>query len=374
MKLSTSARVGLLTLIGVIALAAMVTWKSNFLLLREGRDIVGSFSNIEGLTVGSEVRYRGFSVGKVMRIDPGPRDIKVFMTVKSDVKVPSDSKLRVAFDGIVGLKYLEVRPGTSETEATENQVLYGTSTAGIVDFIDLGAQNLDETKAILETFRKMVQNQGFQDSLVGTVGGMEKLADNLNQLTDELRTTNRGIMEITNDPDFQQNVKGTIQQTNNTLTSANEFFDSFGNLNMRTSGDISYGSLANQVRGNLDILQSDKDFVRLGIGEGPTRDLSLQDIIVSRKATNAVGMKLGMINSRLGGGLDLYVSSSWMVSGDLYDINNTKPNVPKFRITSFNAITNYMDTLLQADDMFNPERNYSFGIRIKGGGGGEEKK
>ena len=122
MKLSTPARVGLMTLIGVLALAAIITWKSNFLLLREGREITGTFSNIEGLTVGSEVRYRGFSVGKVMRIDPGPRDIKVYMTVKGDLKVPSDSKLRVAFDGIVGLKYLEILPGTSEEMAGENQI------------------------------------------------------------------------------------------------------------------------------------------------------------------------------------------------------------------------------------------------------------
>ena len=213
----------------------------------------------------------------------------------------------------------------------------------------------------------MIESEKLQDSVTSAVVGAKQLTDNLNQLTDELRTTNRGIMEITNDPAFQQNIKGTIKQTNDTLTSANEFFNSFGKLNVRTSGDISYGSLNNQVRGNLDIVQTQKDFLRIGIGEGPTRDLALQDIIVSRKATNSVGMKLGMINSRLGGGLDLYFDPSWMVSGDIYDINNPKPNVPKVRFTSYNALTYYLDLLLQADDVFNDARNYSFGVRIKSG-------
>ncbi|HTY13107.1 MAG TPA: MlaD family protein, partial [Candidatus Omnitrophota bacterium] len=132
MKLSTAAKVGILTLIGAIALAAMISWKSNFFFLREGTEIVGSFINIEGLTVGSEVRYRGFSVGKVMRIDAGPKDIEVFATVNKEVKIPSDSTLRVGFDGIVGMKYLEIRPGTSEAYYTSGAVIPGISTAGFV--------------------------------------------------------------------------------------------------------------------------------------------------------------------------------------------------------------------------------------------------
>jgi len=366
-KLSTPAKVGLLALIAAIALAAMVTWKSNFFLLRQGIEINGSFMNIEGLTIGSEVRYRGFSVGKVMRIDPGPTDIKIYATVKKDLNIPKDSTLRIGFDGIVGLKYLEIRPGTLETMVQAGDVLPGISTSGMVDFIDIGTKNLAETKEILETIRKFIDNPKLQEALSGAVIATEQITDNVNKLTLELRATNKGLSQILTDPKFQDNVKGTIAQTNQTLSSANKFFDSFGKINIKPSGDVLYGSSVNQVRGNLDIIQSEKDFLRVGIGEGPTRDLALQDILVSRKATEVLGMKLGMMNSRLGGGLDLYMNPFWILSGDLYDINNPKPNVPKFRFTSFNAVTNYMDIMLQADDIFNSGRNYSFGVRVKGG-------
>jgi len=367
MNLSTAAKVGLLALIAAIALAAMVTWKSNFFLLRQGIEITGSFTNIEGLTIGSEVRYRGFSVGKVMRIDPGPTDIRVYATVQKDLKVPKDSTLRIGFDGIVGLKYLEIRPGTLEAMIESGDVLSGISTAGIVDFVDIGTKNLAETKEILATIRKFIENPRLQEALAGAVIATEQITENVNKLTNELRATNKGIAQITTDPKLQENVKGTIAQTNQTLSSANNFFESFGKINIKPSGDVLYGSSVNQVRGNLDVVQSEKDFLRVGIGEGPTRDLALQDILVSRKATQSIAMKLGMMNSRLGGGLDLYMSPFWILSGDLYDINNPKPNVPKFRFTSFNAITNYMDLMLQADDVFNSARNYSFGIRVKGG-------
>ena len=77
-------------------------------------------------------------------------------------------------------------------------------------------------------------------------------------------------------------------------------------------------------------------------------------------------MHLGMINSRLGGGLDVFPSDDWILSGDIYDISNPKPNVPKIRVTSAHELVEYLDLLLQADDIFNSDRNYLFGVRIKG--------
>lgn len=367
MKLSTAAKVGLITLIGAIALAGIITWKSNLFLIREGFELKGAFQNIEGLTVGSEVRYRGFNVGKVMRIDPGPRDIRVYSILKGGLRIPADSTLRVGFDGIVGLKYLEIKPGTLEADYIPGETLQGISTAGLVDFVDMGTKNLAETKAILESFRKMVENPKLQAAVESAVLTTEKITENINKLTTELRATNQGIGKITNDPKFQESVKGTVAETNKTLTSANRFFEGFGKLNVRPSGDVQYGSTANTVRANLDVVQSEADYLRVGIGEGPTRNLSVLDVQISRRMVRNMGIRLGMINAYLGGGLDLYANRDWVLSGDIYDINNPKPNVPKFRLTSAFSMTNFTDLLLQADDIFNPGRNYLFGLRISGG-------
>ncbi|MFA4906372.1 MAG: MlaD family protein [Candidatus Margulisiibacteriota bacterium] len=360
MKLSTAAKVGVMTLIGAIALAMIITWKSNLFLIAEGIELVGSFPNIEGLTIGSEVRYRGFTVGKVMRIDPGPSDIKVFATVKRGLKMPLDSTLRVGFDGIVGLKYLEIKPGSLEALYRSGTVMQGISTAGLVDFVDVGTQSLKETKAILEEFRRFVSNPELQASINNTAINTEKL-------TYELRETNAGIAKITTDPKFQESVKGTVTETNKTLASANRFFEGFGKLNVKPSGDVQYGSSANSIRANVDVAQSEADYLRIGIGEGPTRNLSLLDVLLSRRILQSFGFKLGMINTFLGGGLDVYANPDWILSGDIYDFNNPKPAVPKFRITSASEITDYTSILLQADDIFNPTRNYLFGLRIQGG-------
>ncbi|OGC07031.1 hypothetical protein A2526_01355 [candidate division WOR-1 bacterium RIFOXYD2_FULL_36_8] len=366
--MSNTAKLGFFVLIVIVALAAMITWKSNIFLTKDGYELIGSFKNIEGLTLGSELRYRGLNVGKIMQIDPGPYNIKVFAIVRKDIIIPKDSKLRVGFDGLVGQKYLEVVPGTSEVYYTEGENLEGMSTSGIVDFVDIGAQNLIETKKILETFRNIIDDPKLQAAFKNSVYTAEKAAQNIEKLANELRKTNAGIMAIVADSNFQASVKGTMKETNKTLSSANNFFESVEKIDIRPSADIQYGTVSNSIRGNLNIQNSPTDYLRIGIGEGPTRNLSLLDLEISRRVFANIGMRLGMINTFLGGGIDIFPDKYMVLSTDLYDFNNPKPNVPKIRTTASYKIFDYVNFLIQADDIFNSGRNYSVGVKIKGVG------
>lgn len=366
--MSTAAKVGIITLIGLIALGAVITWKTNLFLTRTGYVMVGSFRDVEGLSIGAEVRYRGFNAGKVIRIDPGPEDIKVYALLKEGIKFPADSHLRVAYDGIVGLKFLEIRPGTSPEAYESGVVLKGISTAGIVDFVDIGSKNLEESKRILESVRLFVEDPKFKNALTDVVLTTKRVAENAEKLTEELRVATTGIKNITADPEFQRNVKGTVQETHKTLSSANSFFESFGRINFRPSADLLFGSEANFIRGNIDVVQGPKDYLRFGIGEGPvSRDLGLYDVQVSRGMNPRIGMRLGMINSRIGGGIDYDLSEYWTFSTDIYDINNPKPNWPKLRLTSSHSLSPFTDLSLQIDDALNQTRNYLFGVTVKGG-------
>ncbi|MFA6170799.1 MAG: MlaD family protein [Candidatus Margulisiibacteriota bacterium] len=370
MSKTSVAKVGAFTIMALLVLAAVVIWKTDLLLVREGYQMVGTFQNVEGLTIGAEVRYRGFRVGKVMRIDPGPADIRIFCVVNQNIKFPADSTLRVAYDGLVGMKYMEIRPGSSAEVYVSGMAIPGITTAGIVDFIDIGSQNLQESKLILESIRKMVDNPQLQHSIVSMVVMADEITKNLNRLTEELRETNKGIKEVVADPRFQENIKGTIRETEKTLTSANQFFDNFGRINMRSSGGVDIGTRANAVRGDVDILQGDKTYYRVGIGEGPTRQMSVLDVLFTSKMSDNVSFRLGMINSQLGGGFVFKPGANNNVIADIYDLNNPRPNMPKFRIGYERELVDYLDLLFQADDLLNSANsNFMFGIRVKPQGG-----
>ncbi|MDD4179792.1 MAG: MlaD family protein [Candidatus Margulisbacteria bacterium] len=366
MGLSTTAKVGILTIVALIALGAIVIWKTDIFLVRSGYELVGSFDSVEGLTIGSEVRYRGFRIGKVMKIDPGPLQIMVYSLISRDIKFPADSVLRVAYDGLVGQKYLEVKPGTSEAVYQSPDIIYGTRTSGIVDFIDIGSQNLKETKLIFESIRQIVQNPRLQAALMNTVYTAEKVSEQLDKLTSELRQTNKGIMDIVNDPKFQQNVKGTMNETEKTLSSANRFFDSVGKINLRASGGVDIGTRANAVRGDVDIVQSERTYYRIGFGEGPARTPGVLDFLLTNKTTDDFGFRLGVINSQLGGGIILTPTNKATLLADIYDINNPRPNWPRVRLGYEYELRDYLDMLLQGDDLLNEgNRNIMLGIRVK---------
>ncbi|MFH1684123.1 MAG: MlaD family protein, partial [Candidatus Margulisiibacteriota bacterium] len=283
MALSTAAKVGILTIVALIALGMVSIWKTDLFMVREGYDMLGEFISVEGLTVGSEVRYRGLKVGKVLKIDPGPLDIKINSVIDKKIKFPADSYLRVAYDGIVGQKYLEIAPGTSEVAYQPGTILLGIKTSAIVDFVDIGAQNLQESKRILEDIRMMIEDPKMREAFYSTVYTANKVAIEAEHLTAELRETNLAIRDIVADPKFQENVKGTIAETNRTLTSANDFFDSISKMNVRASGGIDVGSRANAVKGNVDIIRDENNYFRFGMGEGPTRQISLLDMLFTSR-------------------------------------------------------------------------------------------
>ena len=366
MGLSTAAKVGIITIVGLLLISAVIIWKSEVFLLQRGYELIASFENVEGLTIGSEVRFRGMKVGKVLKIDPGPYDIKIYAVIDPRLKIPSDSTLRVAYDGIVGIKFLEIRPGTSEVMYHPGEILPGTRTAAIVDFVDIGSKNLVETKAILETFRKFVEDPRLQKAVHNAIFAAEKTASEAERLTRELRIAGEGLAKITADPRFQENVKGTVQETEKTLSSANRFFESVGKLNVRVSGGADIGSIANSVRGDVDIIQSENTYYRLGFGEGPTRAPSLLDLLLTNRLNDNFGYRLGVINTQLGGGLIWKLNHRGSILTDLYDLNNPRPKNPRLRLGYQQEVQKFMDVLVQGDDLLNADdRNFMFGIRVK---------
>jgi phospholipid/cholesterol/gamma-HCH transport system substrate-binding protein len=361
-------KVGILTLVALMMLGLMVMWKSDFLLKQGGYQMIGSFQDIQGLTIGSDVRYRGVKAGKVMKIDPGMDDIRVYSLINRGIRLPANSFLRVAFDGLVGVKYLEVIPVHSVGIYQPSQVLSGETTSGIVDFVDIASQNLEETKKILEVIRAIIERPDIQAAFIDAVLTTQKAANQINELTIELQKIARSIDNVVSDQKFQASVKGVAGQTDKTLTSANEFFASFANLRLVPSGNVQFGTLNNEIRANIDIVpgKNRHDYYRFGIGEGPatTQGLSLQDLWIARQVSSRFGMRIGMINAALGGGVEFFPNDLTNLSADLYKINNN-PDYPKMRLTAEQQIEDYLDVVIRADDILNYNKNYSIGLTVK---------
>jgi phospholipid/cholesterol/gamma-HCH transport system substrate-binding protein len=88
----------------------------------DGYNIKANFFKIGGLTTGSDVRINGIKVGTVTnaRLDPETFDAVIEMSIKPDIKLPTDTIAAIGSEGIVGGKYVRITPGSAKETISEN--------------------------------------------------------------------------------------------------------------------------------------------------------------------------------------------------------------------------------------------------------------
>ena len=104
---------------GVVAVAAaFLVYASQFADGSRGigdYQLTASFRSAEGVTVGTDVRLAGVSVGTVTSLDLNPETYRADATFAVDdaVLVPEDSSAAVAQEGLLGGTYIDLQPGGS---------------------------------------------------------------------------------------------------------------------------------------------------------------------------------------------------------------------------------------------------------------------
>lgn len=72
-------------------------------------------TSIQGLIVGSLVKYRGVQVGRVIRIEVSPTSfdtVDVEVKIKPELVVKTDMRVTLVYVGLTGQKYIEISGGT----------------------------------------------------------------------------------------------------------------------------------------------------------------------------------------------------------------------------------------------------------------------
>ncbi len=134
--------VGLFVLVGLGALAFLaISMGGGRLSLPEGhRILVARFTNANGLKAGSTVAIAGVPVGEVKRITLKPDDMSALVTfgVDSSLKLDDDTVAAIHSAGLLGEKFIALKPGASGTELNPGAVIVDTQSS--VDLEDLIAK------------------------------------------------------------------------------------------------------------------------------------------------------------------------------------------------------------------------------------------
>jgi len=96
------------------------------------------FTNANGLKKGSSVRISGVSIGEVTKVALKPDDMSALVTfrVEASVKLDDDTAAAIKSAGLIGEKFVSLKPGSSGTAFKPGAVIVDTeSTVDLEDII-----------------------------------------------------------------------------------------------------------------------------------------------------------------------------------------------------------------------------------------------
>ena len=123
--------VGALVIAVAIGFFAFVYNSTDFGQRASSYQIKAEFDNIEGISVGSDVRMAGIKVGSVVHqaLDPTGYQAVVTMSVVKTIKLPDDSVAKITSEGLMGSKFIALEIGGSEDFLKDCDLLRATQGA-----------------------------------------------------------------------------------------------------------------------------------------------------------------------------------------------------------------------------------------------------
>ncbi|NET09444.1 MAG: MCE family protein, partial [Symploca sp. SIO2B6] len=212
--------VGLLILLGIMTFGGLILWLRGLNLGNSAYTIQVDFSDIAGMQPGAPVRYRGVSIGRVLRIQPGSNYARVTVEVNS-------TKLVIPRNVIV--------------EA--NQVgLIGETSIDIVPQSDLSPSALEMNPRSSDCDEGVILCEGFV--LEGTVGVSY----------DTLIRTTAKLAERFDNPELVQEIKTLVTNTSDAAAGVAMLTNEVTELTSSLQGDI--GTLTSSIQEDLGVLST----------------------------------------------------------------------------------------------------------------------
>jgi len=157
-----------------------------------------TYKNVGGLEIDSPVQYAGLEVGSVKNIRVMTEsekqnfpDCKVLVKIELDknVIVKKDSKITIKTMGFMGLKYIDITPGSDNTETiSANSTVVGQATQDMNDVMDAVGDIVNQIRPKTSSIVAGIDNLiGENGSLQTTIVDLHKLVND----TDEVIVLNK---------------------------------------------------------------------------------------------------------------------------------------------------------------------------------------
>lgn len=422
MNMSTEAKVGGVTLLGLILLAYMIIHLGGFTFGEKGYPVTAMFNQVNGLKEGNVVRYAGVEVGRVKEVKVTPEGVAVKLLINDGVKIPEGAKISIGTDGLLGEKYINITPPpASSGYLPPNAVVRGEGPQDLDRLIATADILMQDVQKLVRSLNDVFGDEKVKDSLKESAINAREITNNLknmsavlarmaannetdiNTMVSNLTAMSGSLRDVTSrvdkmlanvdndgqtardlreaiqnikitservekmaaslegvvtDPETSQNIKETLRNAREASDKANRMLTKVQSIKTETGFEVLYNPDSSKYKSNADIRINATPEDFAVIGISDIGNDSKANIQIG-KGTDKFAARAGVIEGQAGIGVDTRVGNEMRLSLDAYNPNDVRVKLrTQLKVAPETYLVGQTDSLNK-----NAEENTYVGIR-----------
>ncbi len=272
--MKTEFKVGLFGLIVLVILFFGIKFLKGSDIFQKENTYYAVYDNVSGMLVSSNVFVNGLRVGYVKEIEATNDRADNFLVtfiVRSDIKIPEDSKILLFSSDLLGSKALKLELGSSSKIISDGDTLSSGRELGMLD--NLGesiSPMMNNLDSILSSLNKILNTQS-QNSLKNTIANLEtttnklsSISTNLDNLMIEEKVKLAKIIE--NTESITTNFQNNNEKLTNIIANVDNIVDSAAKANIGSTL-IETGKSIERLNTVLGVIEKGKGNIGLLIND-----------------------------------------------------------------------------------------------------------
>lgn len=278
LKGSTEIKVGIFVLIGILALLYLTfRLAEEAFTPKDSYKIYAVFQNVSGLVKGAKVEMAGVPIGKVGNIELTPEGkAKVELIIYKKFKISEDAEAFIKTYGVLGDKFVEIRPGLSQNYLQPGSMIAITHSPISVD--DL----LASIGPTVEGLKELLGTEEGRQNLKILVANIKEASESFKGIASRIEKGEGSLGKLVTDDSLYKNLKET---TESLKLIAKNIEKGEGTLGKLVRDDSLYKTLQNTI------VSLEKVSKRLEKGEGTLGKLMYDDSLYKELQIIAKNLK-----------------------------------------------------------------------------------
>lgn len=240
----TQLKVGIYSLLVIIALVASYLWMTSRLNLKNQQDLRVGFTDVMGLEVGDKIMFRGMEVGRVREIKLMGDKVIVSGKILRELKLLEGCRFLIGDSSLMGGTVMSIIQGSGPKEVSMAGYLTGEEPSGIMAVMSKASGAIDELSTILAELKA---EDGVLERSRNLLGNADNAVNNVDRLAVELKSDisrsldridhlTTGINQVVENND--QNIEQILRDTPRAMANVNTTLDSLQVLSAKLSQTV----------------------------------------------------------------------------------------------------------------------------------------